>query len=126
MFDPPDRPSDLKSELVSLAADLDTAAPEVRRVPGKNQRKHVRITMPRAKAMIRCGNGDEETVDLLDVSRGGARFRSQRIYALGSWIRIAAPCTVEAGNIFVQARVVRARKAEVGREYGVEYVEVRR
>jgi len=70
-------------------------------------------------------DADEEVVDLVNVSRGGASFRSGKVYPLGCWIRIAAPCTVGAANIFALGRVVRAVRAEDGREYGVEYVENR-
>jgi hypothetical protein len=126
MFDPPDTTRDLQNQLVSLAAAIDTADTHVPRALRQNQRRHVRITIPRAKALVLCPNADEEIVELLDVSRGGACFRSQKIYSLGSWIRIAAPCTVSASNVFVLARLVRARIAEVGREYGVEYVRANR
>ena len=81
------------------------------------------MAMARAKACVKGPHSDEEFVELLDVSRGGAAFRSEKVYSLGCWIRIAAPCTVGAGNIFVVARVVRASRAERGREYGVEYVD---
>jgi PilZ domain len=111
---------DLQDELVPLASAIETHVPVMR---VKNQRKHRRITMPRAKACVKSPNADEEFVDLVDVSRGGAAFRSERVYSLGCWIRIAAPCTVGASNIFVLARVVRACRANQGREYGVEYVE---
>ncbi len=110
----------LENELVPLAGAIETFLPPVR---ASNQRKHGRISMPRAKACVKCPRAGEEFVELLDLSRGGAAFRSDKVYSLGCWIRIAAPCTVGAGNIFVLARVVRAVKAERGREYGVEYVE---
>ena len=110
----------LENELVPLAGAIETFLPPVR---AGNQRRHRRISMPRAKACVKCPNADEEFVELLDISRGGAAFRSDKVYSLGCWIRIAAPCTVGAGNIFVVARVVRAIKAERGREYGVEYVD---
>jgi hypothetical protein len=126
MFDPPDTTRDLRHELVSLATAIDTADTHIPRALRQNHRRHVRITMPRAKALVLCPNAGEEIAELLDVSRGGACFRSQKIYSLGSWIRIAAPCTVSASNVFVMARVVRARIAEFGREYGVEYVRIAR
>lgn len=109
----------LENELVPLAGAIETFTPAAR---VKNQRKHHRVGMPRAKACVKSPNADEEFVELLDVSRGGAAFRSDKVYSLGCWIRIAAPCTVGAGNIFVLARVVRASRADRGREYGVEYV----
>lgn len=110
----------LENELVPLAGAIETF---LRPARGSNQRKHARISISRAKACVKCPNAGEEFVELLDLSRGGAAFRSDKVYSLGCWIRIAAPCTVGASNIFVVARVVRAIKAERGREYGVEYVQ---
>lgn len=118
MFEPPDTSPDLQSELVSLAAAIDTHPAKTHR---GNQRRHRRIAMSRAKACVQRTNSQQEFVELVDVSCGGACFRSEQVYALGSWIRIAAPCTVGAANIFVRARVVRAHSAPTGREYGVEY-----
>jgi len=124
-----DRPFDrLKSpeaqpEFVSLADTIDTHAAIATRSGGVNERRHRRVSMPKAKACVQRPDGSEEFVDLVDVSRGGASFHSEKVYALGSWIGIAAPCTVGGSNIFIRARVVRARKANVGREYGVEYVD---
>jgi len=113
-------PGDLRSELVPLAGAIETFTRPVRT---ENEREHRRMAISRAKAWVKSPNTGEEFVELLDVSRGGAAFLSNRVYALGSWIRIAAPCTVGAANIFLLARVVRASKAERGgREYGVEYV----
>lgn len=123
MFENVEPREDLQSELQSLAAEIDTPVPAA---PRKGQRRHVRITMTRAKACIQCPNAGEEFVELVDISKGGASFRSQKVYSLGSWVRIAAPCTVGGGNIFVLARVVRAKRATVGREYGVEYVNTSR
>jgi len=123
LFDRPDSSCDLKDELVSLASSIETHAPSA---PHKNVRRHRRLAMPNAKAMVKSANADEEVVELIDVSRGGACFRSEMVYSLGTWVRIAAPCTVGAANIFVMARVVRAKKARIGREYGVEYVETNR
>jgi len=119
-FEP--KATESKPEFVSLADTIDTPLVTSTRPRAANERRHRRVAIPRAKACVQQPNGKEEFVELVDVSRGGASFRSEKVYALGSWIGIAAPCTVGASNIFVRARVVRARKADVGREYGVEYV----
>lgn len=111
---------DLRHELVPLADVIESETFDTR--SRENERRHTRMTIPRAKACVRLPEKGEEFVDLVDLSKGGASFRSQRVYPLGTWIRIAAPCTVGSANIFVLARVVRARRAHVGREYGVEYV----
>jgi len=108
------------SEIVPLAGALIERTPKKGGVEG---RKHRRVAMPRSKACVQMPNKEEETVELLNVSKGGASFRSSKIYSLGCWIRIAAPCTVGAANIFVLGRVVRVACTESGREYGVEYVE---
>ena len=115
---------DLRHELVPLA---DVIHSEAFDVPSReNERRHRRMTIPRAKACVQLPGKGEEFVDLVDLSKSGASFRSQRVYPLGTWIRIAAPCTVDSANIFVLAKVVRARRSHVGREYGVEYVNVSR
>lgn len=114
---------DLQHEVVSLASAIDTHAPPS--APRKNERKHPRVSMSKARACVQRPDADEEIVELVNVSRGGAGFRSGKVYPLGCWIRIAAPCTVGASNIFALGRVVRAIRADNGREYGVEYVETR-
>ena len=107
-------------ELIPMSEPITNETPKAKR---GNERKYRRVSMSKAKAAIKRANSAEETVDLVNVSRGGAGFRSDKVYPLGCWIRIAAPCTVGASNIFVLGRVVRAVKAETGREYGVEYVQ---
>jgi hypothetical protein len=111
---------DLQEDVVSLASAIETQGAGA---PRKNERKHPRVSMSRGRACVQRPDADEEIVDLVNVSRGGASFRSGKVYPLGCWIRIAAPCTVGAANIFALGRVVRAVRAEYGREYGVEYVE---
>jgi hypothetical protein len=108
--------------VVPLAADLPVTTAKSAR---KNLRKHARMRMPRAKACIQRPGVNEEIADLLNVSRSGASFRSDLFYALGAWIRIAAPCTLGGPNIFVLGRVIRTVNTDNGREYGVEYVESR-
>jgi hypothetical protein len=87
-----------------------------------NKRKHVRIGISRAKACIQRPEAHDQTVELINVSRGGACFRTEAVLPLGTWVRIAAPFTVGSSNIFVAARIVRIGKEdEWTREYGVEY-----
>ena len=112
---------DLQNEVVSLAAALGSPEPSAPR--SINDRKHPRIALPSARACVKHPDADEEIVELVNVSRGGASFRSNRVYPLGCWIRIAAPCTIGTDNIFALGRVVRVTNAEHGREYGVEYVD---
>jgi len=120
MYEVSQQSPDLQQEVVSLASAIETPAPQAAR---KNERKHARIAMSKARACVQRPEFDEEIVELVNVSRGGAGFRSAKVYPLGCWIRIAAPCTVGAANIFALGRVVRAIKAEHGREYGVQYVD---
>ena len=116
-------PHDLHEDVVSLASPIDTPAPSASRT---NERKHSRVSMVRARACVQRPDGDEEIVELVNVSRGGASFRTVKVYPLGYWIRVAAPCTVGAQNIFAVGRVVRVSRTDEGREYGVQYVDTRR
>jgi hypothetical protein len=94
------------------------AAPRPRDI---NERDHKRLGLTRAKACIQqLDTGDQEVVELINVSKGGACFLSQSLYSLGAWIKIAAPYTPNASNIFVSARIVRAVKKDWTCEYGVQ------
>ena len=85
-------------------------------------RKYRRVYISRSKACVLLPNQEQEIVDLLNVSRGGASFRSGKVYSVGCSIQIAAPTIMGAHNIFVLGKVVRVMYTESGLEYGVEYI----
>lgn len=53
---------------------------------------------------VRLGK-DETVMDLVNLSKGGICFRSQKALALGSTVEIAVPYTQGVANIFVPARI---------------------
>jgi hypothetical protein len=87
-----------------------------------NRRRHVRTGM-RASACITQPRDEQELVQVVDVSRGGIRFRSDHHYRMDAWVQVAVPYTPDTANIFVPGRVVWQKS--VGKnlwEYGVQYV----
>jgi hypothetical protein len=89
--------------------------------PAENRRKSLRARL-KLTACIRKP-GSEEIVPIVDVSRGGLRFRSERIYAAGNWVQVAVPFTMNSANIFVPAQVI-WHDGAVGpdHEYGLKYI----
>jgi PilZ domain len=102
-----------------LSERKDTAAAPAKQT--ENRRKSLRARL-KLTACIRKP-GSEEIVPIIDVSRGGLRFRSERIYASGNWVQVAVPFTMNTANIFVPAQVIWHDDA-VGpdHEYGLKYV----
>jgi hypothetical protein len=89
--------------------------------PVVNRRKALRAKL-KLTACIRKP-GSEEVVPIVDVSRGGLRFRSEHIYAAGNWVQVAVPFTMNAANIFVPAQVIwHDDAAGPDHEYGLKYV----
>ena len=89
--------------------------------PAENRRKSLRARL-KLTACIRKP-GSEEIVPIIDVSRGGLRFRSERIYASGNWVQVAVPFTMNTANIFVPAQVIwQDDVAGSDHEYGLKYI----
>ncbi len=89
--------------------------------PIGNRRKSLRARL-KLTACIRKP-GSEEIVPIIDVSRGGLRFRSERIYASGNWVQVAVPFTMNTANIFVPAQVIwHGDDAGPDHEYGLKYI----
>ena len=89
----------------------------------RNRRKHVRVHV-KMKACIRHPGFEEEIVEVQDVSRGGFSFASSKKYIEGSRIEVALPYSGGKANIFVAARISRARD-NPGKEltqYGAQYL----
>ena len=91
------------------------------------RRQHRRVPV---KKMFACipppdGIGPDDVVETLDISRGGAKFRSKKSYVVGQWVQVAVPYMREAVNIFTQARIAwRTTLADNWNEYGLKYVKV--
>lgn len=87
----------------------------------ENRRKGMRARLELTACIRKPGS--EEVVPIMDVSRGGLRFRSERAYATGSWVQVAVPFTKNAANIFVPAQVVwQDSDAAPLHEYGLKYL----
>lgn len=105
------------------------AAPEAAPTPAapttesKNRRRFVRTIM-RKTGCVRQPGSDPDIVQVLDMSRGGIRFESGRLYRKFSWVEIAVPYIGGgAAEVFVPGRIARVvERADRKREYGVEYV----
>ena len=66
--------------------------------------------------------GQETPIQVLDMSRGGVRFRCRRSYADGILVRVAIPYTPGAANIFVPGRIRWCRTLPSGEsECGLQY-----
>jgi PilZ domain len=86
------------------------------------RRRSKRVSMRQSKACIDSQGGGPDVVELINISRGGLCFRSERSYSIASWIRIAAPYTPNTTNVFVAARIVRVSRDGFNSIYGAEYV----
>jgi hypothetical protein len=89
----------------------------------KNKRRFTRTDM-RKTGCVRLPGSDPDVVNVLDMSRGGIRFESKRIYRKFSWVEIAVPYIGGgAAEVFVPGRIARVIERKDGkREYGIEYV----
>ena len=92
--------------LVPLADRIEYLSPDHKRE--KDERRHKRIRMA-IKAAIQF-NGDEEVVDVQDISKLGLRFFSMKLYPPGTIVQVAAPYAFGGNNIFADARIIRAHR----------------
>ena len=99
-----------------------TTAGEISASRGPQDRQFQR-TKVKMTACIQGLGAEGDVVQVLDVSRGGISFLSQRIYEKDTWINVAVPYTPGTANIFVAGRVARREPAgDEYYEYGVQYV----
>ena len=89
----------------------------------KNKRRFIRTNL-RKPGCVRQPGSDPDVVQVLDMSRGGVRFESKRIYRKFSWVEIAVPYIGGgAAEVFVPGRIARIIERKAGKfEYGIEYV----
>ncbi len=124
-------PQDFVEPGVAPAAPIPTpeaepkaaAAPAAPSAEPKNRRRFTRTNL-RKTGCVRQPGSDPDVVQVLDMSRGGVRFESKRIYRKFSWVEIAVPYIGGgAAEVFVPGRIARVVERPDGkREYGVEYV----
>ncbi len=89
-----------------------------------NDRKHARIAMKNTRACIRRRGAKDEVVEVMDVSRGGVRFRTYIDYPNDTSVEIAVPYTEGGLNVFVPARIVRKNthpSADNVGEFAIKY-----
>jgi hypothetical protein len=117
------------------AASADTPSPPPEAAPAatgaavppagepRNRRRFARTHMKKTGGVRQPGS-DLDIVQVLDMSRGGIRFESTRVYRKFSWVEIAVPYIGGgAAEVFVPGRIARAVERGDGKqEYGVEYV----
>ena len=115
--EPPAAPDATSSATPEAAAAL-APPPET-----KNQRRFTRTNL-RKQACVRQPGSDPDVVNVLDMSRGGIRFESKRIYRRFSWVEIAVPYIGGgAAEVFVPGRIASVREGKEGKhQYGIEYV----
>ena len=101
------------------------AAPAPAALPAepKNRRRFIRTAM-RKTGCVRQPASEPDVVQVLDMSRGGIRFESTRVYRKFSWVEIAVPYIGGgAAEVFVPGRIARIIERKDGKqEYGIEYV----
>ena len=87
------------------------------------KRKHRRLKME-TNGCIREPGLEDTLVAIVDVSRGGVKFRTTKKYYAHKWLEIAVPYTRSAANIFVPARITWTKYGKPGdiHEYGLAYV----
>lgn len=82
------QPSSPEPEVAAAAPPEPPAAP-------KQQRRFTRTNL-RKQGCVRQPGSDPDIVQVLDMSRGGIRFESKRIYRKFSWVEVAVPYMVGA------------------------------
>jgi hypothetical protein len=99
------------------------AAPAEAPAAPKNRRRFTRTNL-RKTGCVRQPGSDPDVVNVLDMSRGGIRFESKRVYRKFSWVEIAVPYIGGgAAEVFVPGRIARVLENREGKhQYGVEYV----
>ncbi|HMK31232.1 MAG TPA: PilZ domain-containing protein [Terriglobales bacterium] len=107
----------------SKEAPSESAAPDAHvPLPSRDRRRQPRTRM-RLAACLRQPLGVEEVVTVVDISRGGVRFRTPKQYPVEQWVEIAVPFTRGGANIFVPGRIVWEKNINDNlKEYGIQYV----
>jgi hypothetical protein len=109
----------------NLAAAQSVSAPVAQKpiILPENRRRYVR-TKVNCKACIRQPGHTLDVVACEDMSRGGLRFKSRKLYFQGTSIEIAVPYSPGAQSIFVHARIAYVQELPEEKLFrcGVEYL----
>jgi len=100
-------------------------APQSELLRTQNERKETRANL-RMTACLRTAEFGEEVVFTEDVSPGGFRFKSPKLYAKGPIIEIAIPYSKKSGSIFVLSQIEWSRPlpSEGMMLYGALYIQM--
>jgi hypothetical protein len=88
----------------------------------ENRRKQNRVKMKVSASLRQPPPTGDDAVKVVDVSRGGVRFLSSRIYLVNTIVQAAVPYTASAENLFIPARIIWRRTEHAIREYGLAYI----
>ncbi len=111
--------------LVTGSAAYDLAPPPPAPKRTQNQRRYPRLAVRNTKACLKRAGFPEDVVEVLDLSRGGIRFRSFVDYQVDTRFEVAVPYTEGGANIFTQARLVRVQYRPTTKtqgEFALEYL----
>lgn len=111
--------------LVTGSAAYDLAPPPAAPKRTQNQRRYPRLAVRNTKACLKRAGAKDDVVEVLDLSRGGIRFRSFVDYQIDARFEVAVPYTEGGANIFTQARLVRVQYRPTTRtqgEFALEYL----
>jgi PilZ domain len=88
----------------------------------ENKRKHRRTKLT-FTACVRRPGFEDDVVICEDMSRGGVRFKSRKVYFVDTMIEIAVPYSPGPSNIFVPAQIFYVQELEKQRFFrcGVAY-----
>ncbi len=107
----------------AVSGNLGIEVPAGPNVPwAENRRKQNRVKMKVSANLRQAPPAGDDAVKVVDVSRGGVRFLSSRIYVLNAIVQAAVPYTAAAENLFIPARIVWRRTEHAIREYGLAYI----
>ena len=115
------QPEQRQEAPVQANPELLRGAPK-ERDPLENKRKH-RRTKVQFAACVRRPGFEDDVVVCEDMSRGGVRFKSRKVYFVDTMIEIAVPYSPGASNIFVPAQIFYVQELEKQRFFrcGVAY-----
>ncbi len=106
----------------SVSGDIAPETPSLDCLVPENRRRSNRLRMKVRASLRQSPPTAEDAVKVIDVSRGGVRFLSTRIYVVNTVVQAAVPYTAGAENLFIPARIAWRKAEHAIREYGLAYI----
>ena len=78
-------------------------------IPDKRKHRRTKVTFT---ACVRRPGFEDDVVVCEDMSRGGVRFKSRKVYFVDTMIEIAVPYSPGASSIFVPAQILYVQELE--------------